>query len=156
MLAEADPLARCRARAEILYQAGDPGAALEAIEEGLRLAPGDLELLHRGVSAALWLRDVGRSDALLRDLQAALGRAELAPEHRGAWEAGVRSFQERSQLLHGNELVRERFLARARVTALGLLGLACLFLLALAPRAQGRSSSPDSKIGSSSVGRARS
>lgn len=156
MLAETEPLARSRARTEILYQAGNPGAALEAIGEGLRLAPGDLELLHRGISAALWLQDAGRSEALLRDLQAALEHAELAPEHRAAWEEALLSFQQRCKNLREHERLRGRFVARARGTALGLLALACLFLLALALPAQGRSSRPVSKIGSSSVGRAKS
>jgi hypothetical protein len=147
-VAEPDPHMAARGRCEILYRAGDPAGALAAAQEGLRLAPLDLELLHRASSSALWLGDAPLADALVRELGRAIGQAALAPEERPAWDEAVRTFEGRVQALTEHDAARERAVRRARTTSCVALATALAALLVLAagrgPGASrhGRSSSP--------------
>jgi len=138
--AEPDALRRARMRCEILYSAGDPAGALEAAREGLRHAPGDLELLHRACSAALWMGDSRAAEEEARELERALSQAVLAAENRPAWEENVRAFRRRAGELSAHEAMRDASAARARRTALVALVTAVGALLGLS--AQGRSSRP--------------
>ncbi len=134
MLDEPDPVLRSRARAEILYRAGDAAGALEAAEEGLDRDPSNLELLHRGISAALWLSESRRAEELARRLQEVLIAADLAPEHRSAWEQDCNSFQRRAAELVSHERSREHALVRARTFSIVVLLAATLVLLVLGSR----------------------
>ncbi len=134
MLAETDRARQLRARTEILYRAGDPAGALQAAEQGLEHAPADLELLHRGCSAALWLQDGERAaDLALRLQQAVLG-AELLPEHRRVWEEASLSLREAAGELVQRDSLRERAFRRARWTAAAVLAIAVLALFGLSAR----------------------
>lgn len=146
--AETDPRAAARARCEILYRAGDPAGALSAAQEGLRLAPGDLELLHRACSSALWMGDARLAEAMVRDLGRAVGQASLTPEERSPWDEAVRTFEARLLVLSQHDAARERAVRRARTTSCVALAtaLATLFVLAVGrgpgTSRHGRSSSP--------------
>jgi hypothetical protein len=132
-----------RSKAEVLYRAGDPAAALACCLEGLRHAPEDLELLHRAASSALWLGEPGAASDLAGRLRRALGRSTLAPEHRPAWESASEDLTRRAAELIDHERTRARALSRARALAFLGLGVAVAALMVGAVRqAQGRSSSP--------------
>lgn len=133
-----DALARARARAEVFYRGRDPASALREARAGLALAPGDPALLFRALGAALWLADGARALALAEQLEAALEAARLGAEERRAWDEACAPLFASARDLVGAEDARERAVARARATALGMLGLcAAAFgaLLARTPRA---------------------
>jgi len=141
MEAQGDALEKQRERSQILYAAGDPAGALAAAEQGLALAPTELELLHRATSSALWLSEPERARAFATRLAAAVDQVELAPEYRQGWRASRDDFLERVAELERHEAARAGAIARARAGAWVALG-AVLVALALGVRGQGRSSSP--------------
>ncbi len=135
-----EPLLAARAEADLWYFARDFGASLAAAERGLAAAPRDLFLLHRALSAALWIRDQERSARYSAELTAALDAAELSPEERAWWAETAAALAASADELTRAAGEREALLGRARAAALGLLGAAALGLLALsrgAPPAQG-------------------
>lgn len=136
------PVDRARARARILYVAGDPAGAWSAASAGLKEAPEQLELLYHAAGAALWLQDAEEAKVLTTRLDAAVKNSERSqsPGDHEAWLKVSADFLLRSNGLtrHDEELMTA--LSRARTLAIGALSLAALS--ALATLLYGRSRSP--------------
>lgn len=127
-----EPLLAARAEADLWYFARDFGASLAAAERGLDAAPDDLFLLHRALSAALWIRDGERSARYAARLEAAVPAAGLAAEERGWWDQTCAALAADAEELERSAGRREALRRRARATALGLLAASALALTALA------------------------
>jgi len=143
-LGSAEPavLDRCRSRAEILYRAGDPSAAMREARAGLEVEPGQLELLYYASGAAIWMEDGPSAlDYSARFLRAAKTMDEGDSEAKRAWLDAARDFSSRSSdVSERNESLR-RAEARLRSVAFVVVALWSLALV-LVVRAQGRSSKP--------------
>jgi hypothetical protein len=113
-LAAEDATERARGRAAVLVAAGDLGGTLSAVEEGLARSPEHLELLWRGASTALSLREAQRAADYTGRLARALAVAELADEHRAGWQAAVDDFEARGAELQALGAARADALRRAR------------------------------------------
>jgi hypothetical protein len=127
-----DPALAARAEADLWYFARDFGASLAAAERGLSAAPDDLFLLHRAVSAALWIRDERRATLYAAQLRSALAAAQLADEERAWWTGACDDLSASAGELAAAAEERDRLRRRARAAALGLLGGSVLALGALA------------------------
>lgn len=134
---EPDPLDRARGEVEVLYRAGDPAGALARSESGLDEAPEDLELLHRAVSASIWLRDGARAREWLRHLERAISTADPSGEDRSGWQEAARDFGARIGELERSQSDRWRAVARARLVtgSVFLLSVGALVFLLRALRA---------------------
>ena len=117
----ADSLQRGRLQSAILFRAGDQAGALAAAEQGLALAPSDLELLQRAAAAAIWLGDPSTARELVRRLDQALPGLELEPDALAAWEREARDLSRWTEELQAHDDARRGVLLRGRVVAVTLL-----------------------------------
>ncbi len=127
-----DPLLRHRGEVDLFYRTRDFAASLATARRGLELFPEDLFLLHRAVSAAIWLRDVESSLALSERLGRAVQRTELSEAERAAWAADATDFERRARRLEQAASRRDTALARARWVSLALLAASGLGIVGLA------------------------
>jgi tetratricopeptide (TPR) repeat protein len=143
---EREPLGVPRqvARAEILYRAGDPAAALDAAEEGLQHDPEQFELLFRAAGAALWLERPAAALEYVGRLERALEgpHASLRPEDAAAWRAASGSFRSRADELERHALAMRHALATSRALAVAVVGAVFALLAGVFGRGYGRSSKP--------------
>ncbi|MEM7309763.1 MAG: hypothetical protein AAF682_24015 [Planctomycetota bacterium] len=137
-----DPLLAARARADLLYFGRDFAGALDAARDGLEQTPGDLALLHRALSAALWMRDGSAAEPLHGRLVQALADAQLDEGARGWWDATAADLGTAAGDLVAGGDERAARLRRARVGTFAALSvlLGALLALALAPRRSNASS----------------
>lgn len=127
-----EPVLAARAEADLWYFARDFGTCLAAAERGLAASPDDLFLLHRALSAALWIRDGAQSVRLSARLEAALPAADLSEAERAWWTETSAALAASAQELARSDRERESLRRRARAAALGLLAAAVLALAVLA------------------------
>lgn len=136
---------RHRARAEILYRAGDPAGAMEEAEAGLARAPDDLDLLFYASASSIWLEDGATAHSLALRLSRTLedSASALDTSSRAAWDRTTRDHLVRAQAILEHEAARQGALARFRAVALSLLSAVLLVVgWAARSRSQGRSSKP--------------
>ena len=129
-----EPLLVHRGHADLFYWTRDFPASLSAARRGLELAPHDIFLLHRALAAALWLRAVDESRALVGRLERAVADAALSEADRAWWVGTVESLGADARDLARGAARRQAALSRARWTALVLLAGAGLGLAVLASR----------------------
>src|SRR5690349_18518249 len=127
--AETDPVIAARARVWLLFRARDFDAAFEAAGRGLALAPGDVWLAERATACALWLGDPWRAQPSLARFAANVAGAE-APLRESFGDALVEARTTTARLVAGMERM-ESSRARARATALAVLGAVIVLLAAL-------------------------
>lgn len=134
-----DPVMAARAEADLAFFARDFRASLAAVDRGLahERGEGNLYLLYRGTSAALWIRDEDAAVDLAWQLDQAIRRAELDPTERGWWEQAGRELVAGAEALRAGNREREARLSRAKSVAAGVLGGAFLGMFLLGRRAQG-------------------
>jgi hypothetical protein len=132
-----DPLLGARAEAELFYLARDFPRCLAAVDAGLAQAPRDLLLLHRALTASLWLRDGRRSTDWCAELAGAVAAADLGPEERAWWDESLAALRANAGDLLESARARDRRVALARAVSLSAIAgtLVGLALLARAPRA---------------------
>lgn len=122
LASEADPLRAAHGRIELAYRGRDFARALEAAEDALELAPGDVRFLQRAAAAAVWLRQEAPAETYVTRLDAAvqaLPEAEVA-----AWEEVVADLRARTGVLQVEQASLERCIARARGVSLAGITLA--------------------------------
>ena len=132
-----DSLLAHRAEADLRYFARDFPASLAAARAGLALAPGDLTLLHRALSAALWMRAEADAVELAETLSTAVEGASLEAAERAWWEATRDSLATSTAELTASRQALERHQSRARWATAAGLAVALLGLGFLARSPQG-------------------
>lgn len=136
---EEDPLLGHQGRAHVRYLARDFPAALDEARAGLALAPGDPVLLHRALTAAIWLRYGALAQELAEELAAAVDAGAVEATARAWWLREIDDLRARADALADARKRRDAALGRSRLVACILIvatGAAIVFL------GYGRSSRP--------------
>ena len=131
-----------RERVELYYAAGLPLRALEHVERGLEEAPGDLGLLHRGLSLSEWVGDAARMGEWVDGLAHRVTQADLTPAERTTWVGELESFRARHAKLTEDQGRRGAAVGWARSVAISALGAALLAALWLSRPAAGEEREP--------------
>lgn len=130
------PALRAAWRFHVLYNAGNLPAALDAAREGLRDAPGSLDLHQNAAHCAVTLGLGELATRLVEAWGKTIEEAELAEPDRARWEEAQRRVASQAREVRERELAAESADRRSRWVSLAGFATvgAALLVLSLASR----------------------